>query len=92
MKFEPFAQLGKVFETWQKMADESVARTHSFYAEMAKAEAKRVERVESAIDEVAKLQKETLAYGAQIGSELRKMSLEAFQQITSLATTSNAAN
>ena len=92
MKFEPFAQLGKVFETWQKMADESVARTSSFYAEMAKAEAKRVERVESAIDEIAKLQKESLAYGAQLSADFRKVSLDAFQHVTSLATSTSSAN
>jgi hypothetical protein len=90
MKFEPFAQMTKMFETWQKMADESAARAGAFYAEMAKAEAKRVERADAAIDEIARFQKETLAYGMQLGAELRKMSLEAFQQATSLATSTTA--
>lgn len=86
MKFDPFAQWGKVFETWQKMTDDSIARATAFYAEVEKAEAKRVERVESAIEEMAKLQKETLAYGVQLGAELRKASLEAFQKASALAT------
>ncbi|MDF2695609.1 MAG: hypothetical protein K0S65_3992 [Labilithrix sp.] len=85
MKFDPFAQWGKVFETWQKMTDDSVARATAFYAEVEKAEAKRVERVESAIEEMAKLQKESLAYSVQLGAELRKLSLEAFQKASTFA-------
>jgi len=90
MKFDPFAQWGKVFETWQKMTDDSIARATAFYAEVEKAEAKRLERVESAIEEMAKLQKETLAYGAQLGAELRKVQLEAFQKVSALATSATA--
>jgi hypothetical protein len=82
MKFDPFAQWGKVFETWQKLTDDSIARTTALFAEVDKAEAKRVQRAESAIEEVAKLQKETLAYSAQLGAEFRKVSLEAFQNAT----------
>lgn len=92
MKFDPFAQWGKVFETWQKMTDDSIARATAFYSELEKADAKRVERAESAIEEMAKLQKETLAYGAQLGAEMRKVQLDAFQKVTSLATTANAAS
>jgi hypothetical protein len=92
MKFDPFAQWGKVFETWQKLTDDSIARTQAFYAELEKAEAKRVQRAEAAIEEIAKLQKETIAYGAQLGAELRKISLEAFQNAASaFASTANAA-
>ncbi|MBX3199126.1 MAG: hypothetical protein KF850_10940 [Labilithrix sp.] len=90
MKFDPFAQWGKVFETWQKVTDDAVARTSAFYAEVEKAEAKRVERAERAIEEMAKLQRETLAYGVQLGADFRKMSLEAVQKATALASSSAA--
>ena len=90
MKFDPFAQWGKVFETWQKLTDDSIARATAFYAEVEKAEAKRVERAESAIEEMAKLQKETIAYGAQLSAEIRKVSLEAMQKATTLASSSAA--
>ena len=86
MKFDPFAQWGKVFETWQKLTDDSIARATAFYAEVEKAEAKRVEHAETAIAEMAKLQRETLAYGAQLGAEFRKVSLEAVQKATAFAT------
>ncbi len=80
MKFDPFAQWTKAFETWQKIADDSIARTVAFYAEVDKVEAKNIERAESAIHEIAKITKDTLAYQAQLGAEWRKLSIEAFQQ------------
>ena len=36
MKFDPFAQWGKAFETWQKLTDESIARTTAFFADLEK--------------------------------------------------------
>jgi hypothetical protein len=91
VKFDPFAQWGKVFETWQRLTDDSIARTQAWYAELEKAEAKRVERAEAAIEELAKLQKETIKYGAQLGAELRKISLEAFQNAASVFASAAAA-
>jgi hypothetical protein len=78
--FAPFTQWGQFLQNWQKIADESISRTNAFYAEVEKAEAKRLQHMESAIDEMAKFQKESLAYGARLNAEWRKMSLEAFQK------------
>lgn len=80
--FAPFAQMTKVFEAWSKMADDSIARTTAFYAEMDKLEAKGIERAESAIHEMAKLTKDSLAYTAQVSAEWRKLSLESYQRAT----------
>lgn len=85
--FDPFAQFSKAFESWQKLADDSYARTQAFYAEMDKIEAKNIERAETAVGaaelalhEMAKLAKETIAYQAQLGQEWRKLSLESVQR------------
>ncbi len=91
MKFDPFAQWGKAFETWQKMADDSIARTTAFYAEVEKAGTKQIGQAESAIDEIAKIQKETLAYGAKLTAEFRKYSIEAFQNAASVLQSSTTA-
>lgn len=85
MKFEPFAQMNKVFETWQKMTEDTIARANAFYGEVEKAESKRVAHFESAIDELAKMQKETLAYGAQLAGEWRKVALESMQKASTFA-------
>jgi hypothetical protein len=80
MKFDPFAQMGKAWETWQEMTNDAFTRTAAFYAEVDKLEAKNIERAESAFAEVAKLTKETMVYNAQLGAEFRKQTLEGFQR------------
>lgn len=76
MKFDPFEQMSKAWETWQTMAEESVSRAHSFYDAIDKVEAKGVERAESAMSEAQKLAKETLAYNAQLAAEWRKLTVD----------------
>jgi hypothetical protein len=79
MKLEGFAHMGKVWELWQKAADDAMARFDGVAKEIEKAEARRIEQASTAIDEAARLTKETLAYGAQLGASFRKLSFEAFQ-------------
>ena len=80
MSFDPFAQMNKAFEQWQKMTAESIQRATAFYGEVDKLEAKGIERTTVAIDEVSVNFKETLAYGAQLGAEWRKLTLDAIKQ------------
>lgn len=82
MKTDPMGSFEKAWDVWRKMTDDSIARMAAFYAEIDKVEAKNIERAEQAMHEAAKLTKETLAYGAQLGAEWRKLSLEALQQAT----------
>ena len=87
MKFDPFAQMGKFWEAWQTIADESVARTAAFYSEFDKLDAKNIERADNAFQEAAKLAKETMVYNAQLGAEWRKQSLESIKRATSAFST-----
>lgn len=80
MSFDPFAQMTKALEAWQKMTQESIERATAFYGEVDKLEAKGVERTTVAIDELSVNFKETLAYAAQLGAEWRKLTLEAIKQ------------
>jgi hypothetical protein len=84
MNFDPFAQMTKAFETWQKMANESIQRTTAFYGEVDSLNAKGIERTTVAIDELAVISKETLAYNAQLGAEFRKLTVDAFKQASSM--------
>ena len=88
MNFNPFEHMTKAFEQWQKMTDESLQRASTFYGEVDKLEAKGIERSTVAVDEVAVNFKETLAYGAQLGAEWRKLSLEAIKQASTAFTPS----
>lgn len=80
MKIDPMGNFEKAWDVWRKMTDDSIARMSAFYAEIDKVEAKNLERAEQAMHEAAKLTKDTLAYGAQLGAEWRKLSLEAIQR------------
>ena len=86
MKIDPMGNFEKAWDVWRKMTDDSIARMTAFYAELDKVEAKNLERAEQAMHEAAKLTKDTLAYGAQLGAEWRKASLDAFQRFSSFAT------
>lgn len=99
MKIDPMGNFEKAWDVWRKMTDDSIARMTAFYAEIDKVEAKNLERAEQAMHEAAKLTKETLAYGAQLGAEWRKLSLEALSratenaaQVGAVATKSTSAN
>jgi len=93
MKFDPFAQMSKAFEAWQKVSEESFARAAAFYGEVDKLESKGIERTAIAIDELAVLQKETLAYGAQLGAEWRKLAMDSIRQASSaVSATTEAAH
>lgn len=92
MKIDPMGNFEKAWEMWRKMTDDSIARMNAFYAELDKIEAKNLERAETAMQEASKLTKETLAYGAQLGAEWRKLSLEALQRATETATKTTAAS
>ena len=81
MKFEPFAQMNKAWETWSKLAEDSYGRWSGMAKEIEKLETKNVQRLTSAIDESAMLTKETLSYSTQLAADWRKITLEAFQQM-----------
>jgi len=82
MDFNPFAIWGKTMETFTKLAEDSSSRTSAFFAEIEKQDAARIERTTSAIDEMARLQKETLAYSSKMGAEMRKLTVEAMKSMT----------
>lgn len=82
MKIDPMGNFEKAWDVWRKMTDDSIARMTAFYAEIDKVETKNLERAEQAMHEAAKLTKDTLVYGAQLGAEWRKLSLEALSKAT----------
>lgn len=64
-------------DTWTKMVDDHVVRITGAWDEAAKMEAKGLEQAVSAVDELAKIQKETLNYFGNLTAEWRKLSLDA---------------
>ncbi len=62
---------------WKKMVDDQIARMELGFAEVARAQEQALTQSRQAIDEVAKLSKESLDYMGQLSAEWRKLTLEA---------------
>lgn len=62
---------------WQKALEDQARRAELLAGEWAAIEGKGFQQVSGAVDELAKLTRESLAYQAQLGAEWRKMWLEA---------------
>jgi hypothetical protein len=71
------SQAQQIKDTWTKMVDDHVVRVTAAWDEVAKLEGKGLEQAQSAVAELATMQKETLAYFGQLSAEWRKLGLEA---------------
>jgi hypothetical protein len=78
------SQVQQVVGLWQKSWSDHVARVASLYEEVGKVEAKQVEQVTTAVDEMAKLTRETMSYAAQLAAEWRRLSLDATRRSTEM--------
>lgn len=65
------------FNPFKGVIEEHLRRTESFWKDVAEAEAKGAEQAKMAIDESAKLMKETLDYGLKLSNEWRRMAMDA---------------
>lgn len=63
--------------TFKKLVDDQVGRVESGYEEVAKIEKKNAEQTRDAMDEMARLSKDTMTYALAMSAEWRKLSLEA---------------
>ena len=66
--------------TWGKGWDEQLARMAALGERMAQVEAQALERARVAIDESARMQKETIAYWAELAAATRSIGLDAARQ------------
>lgn len=71
------SQMQQGMAAWKTLVEEQLGRWSAVQEELAKAEARQAEQVRSAIDEHARLVKESLAYAAQLSSEWRRLTLDA---------------
>ncbi len=80
------SQVREAQDAWKKMIDDSIARFELGYGEVARLQEQAIEQQRHAIDEMAKLGKESLAYYSQLSAEWRKLSLEAAKRTAELVT------
>jgi len=70
-----------------RMASSQLTQINAFYDEVAKLQAASIEQTKTALDESARLSKDTLGYFASLGAESRRMTLEAYKRSMGLFST-----
>jgi hypothetical protein len=86
-----FSQMHKnALDAWKKAADDQVARTHALLGRFAETEAQTELAAHVAIDEWARLMKETLRLQLALTSDWRKQGIEAAQKVVTLGAESAA--
>ncbi len=65
---------------FKKATDEQLQRLEQMFAEGTKLQEKWLEQSQQAIDEMSKLWKSSIQYGADLTAELRRVSLESTKQ------------
>ncbi len=80
MFWNPFVQSQQTSEVWTKAWKDSAARFDAFTKEAEKAEQHTFERTNEAIEESARLTKETFAYAQKLNAEWRRITLESLKK------------
>ncbi|MBK7578757.1 MAG: hypothetical protein IPI67_01010 [Myxococcales bacterium] len=83
-----FTQQNPFFDLWTRAAKEQLERMEQLGEQLAKTQGQGVERAQQAIDESAKLMKESLAYGLSLSNEWRKLNSELSKKATETLRTS----
>jgi len=77
----------QVHNMFSKAAEAQLARVEAFYAQLAETEQKALEQSKAAIEESARLSRESLAYTQTLAAEWRKASLEATRNALKMMST-----
>jgi hypothetical protein len=73
-------------QEWRKMVDEQLSRLSSGLDEAARMEARSADQARAAIEELARLAKESLTWSAQMTAEWRRLTLEGARRAVDLMT------
>jgi len=71
------SQVREAQSAWKKAADEQIARMELACGEMARMQEQSLEQGRHAVDEMAKLTKDSFNYFGQLSAEWRKLTLDA---------------
>lgn len=82
----PFSQTQQWWDVWAKAAAAEATRMDQLASEMHKMQAQAVARTCEAIDESARLMKESVNYASQLSSEWRKITLETTKKAAEMVT------
>jgi hypothetical protein len=80
------SQVRETQQVWKKMVDEHVARVEQACAEVAKMQEQAMAQHQKAIDDMARLGKDSADYLGQLSASFTKLTLEATRQAASFMT------
>jgi hypothetical protein len=80
------SQVREIQSAWKKAVDDQIGRVEMAYAEMGRLQDQALTHNRQAIDEMAKLGRDSVDYFVQLSSEWRKLTLEAARKTAELVT------
>jgi hypothetical protein len=86
MSEKTVSQVRDAQNAWKKMMDEQLARMELAYGEVARLQEQSLEQTRHAVEEMAKLTKDSINYYGQLTAEWRKLSLEAAKKSADFVT------
>ena len=87
MFYPGFTQPQQILDMWTKATKDHLDRMEQLGEQLSKAQGQGVERAQQAIDESAKLMKESMTYALNLSREWQKLSLEMTKKATESVTT-----
>jgi methyl-accepting chemotaxis protein len=82
------SQVREAQSAWKKAVDDHISRTESAFGEIARMQEQGLEQSRNAVDEMAKLTKDSINYYAQLSAEWRKLTLEATKKAVDFVSSS----
>ncbi len=80
------SQVREAQGAWKKLVDDHVARVETASAEVARWQEKALEQNRQAIDDFAKLGRDSLSYFGQLSASFYKLTLEATRKAAEMST------
>jgi hypothetical protein len=80
------SQVRDAQQVWKKLVDDHVARVELACAEMSKAQEQALAQGQKAIDDMARLGRDNVAYLGQLSASFFKLTLEATRKAAELST------
>jgi hypothetical protein len=78
----PFVHTQQMLGVWAQLTEEQIARMDQMSADVQRMQGEAVARTREAIDETARLMKESLDCAMQLSTEWRRITLEATKRTT----------
>ncbi len=82
----PFLQSQQMLDVWTKLTNDQVARMDQMAEQLHKLNGQAVDKTRQAIDETARLMKESLTYATDLSTEWRKITVDATKKAAEMVT------